>query len=71
MVVLYTLSYVKFSVLAKFLMKVFSCRFILHNAFHDGVRQRSQKLNFCAILYVYPRNKFMYKGLYIVQKTYL
>ena len=46
-------------------------RFVLHDAFHFGVRQRSQKLILHKILYNTPRMRFIYIGLSIVEKLYV
>ena len=50
---------VKFSIDARFLMKVFRSNILLNGAFHVGVRQRRKKLIQEKILNIYPHISFI------------
>ena len=56
---------------ASFWLKDFAASYFIHDSFHFGVRQRIQKLILHQILNIYPRIKYINKGILIVQKLHV
>ena len=71
MLLRYAVFDVNFLVPTRFLMKIFRCNVFLNDAFHVGVRQRSQYLILHRILDIYLHISFMNKGMSIVQKMHV
>ena len=64
-IIQYDVSFIKFLVITRFLMKVFRCEYFLDYAFRVGFRKKGPYLILHTILYVYPYIDFMNKLLSI------